>query len=595
MGFLFHLFSARLLESLSENTIVTDHDHSKHTDPSPLATPVTNRRVWWMGALVAACGLFVLFYEIGSYRTLTKHESFVAVVSRGMLTSGDWMVPRFANLPRLKKPPLAYWTAAASSAVLGTHAEWTVRLPSVLAALMLAGLLGYWATCWYGRTAGIATALVQLTTISTIDFGRKAEVDMQLCLLTTTALFLVGTYRPSESRVRSFWRWAGVLSLVGLSWLAKFHYGPAMILSVCGVWFVAQRWWRSFWNLLNPLGLIVVLAAVLVWPYLVLRQIPNAWEIWQAETVGRAIGQLGRQPIWYYLPRVFALMLPWSLLMPLMWRRSVDRLRGGDERERFLWIWFGVQFAILTASAFKHHHYLMAALPSVSMTLGRTLAEVACEMRSGQRRFSRSWLIGNAIAGGSVTVIGVLIVNRKWPHLVGPTAFALASISIGILAASLFLNRQRWRAGVVSAALGFGGAYILVMGWIFPSRDGRLADVKFASELAVKPLPAPIHVFDLKEHPVVYYLPDPVTRVEEPHRLSEELQLAGRLLVVTAESRADKLSEFGECQLVRHARHADDLIPSKDEPLALFELKRFPDAKALKPPAIAEEPPVNPY
>ncbi len=569
---------------------MTDHDHSTDADHPPTATPVTNRRTWWMWTLVAVCGLFVLFYEIGSYRTLTKHESFVAVVSRGMLTSGDWVVPRFANLPRLKKPPLAYWTAAASSAVLGTHAEWTVRLPSVLAALMLAGLLGYWASRWYGRAAGIATALVQLTTVSTIDFGRKAEVDMQLCLLTTTALFLVGTYRPGEPRVRSFWRWAGVLSLVGLSWLAKFHYGPAMILSVCGVWFVVQRWLRSFLNLLNPLGLIVVLAAVLVWPYLVLRQIPNAWEIWQAETVGRAIGDLGRQPIWYYFPRVFMLMLPWSLLMPLMWSRSVERLRSGDERERFLWIWFGVQFAILTASAFKHHHYLMAALPSVSMTLGRTLAEVAREMRSGQRQISRRWLIGNAIAGCSITVIGVTMVNRKWPHLAGPTAFALASMSIGILAASLFLNRRHWRAGLLSAALGFGAAYVLVMGWIFPNRDGRLADVKFASELAVKPLPAPIRVFDLKEHPVVYYLPDPVTRIEEPRRLSEELQSAGRLLVVTAENRVGKLSEVGECQLVQHARRADDPIPTKDEPLALFELKPFRKATALVSPAIAEKP-----
>ena len=560
------------------------------TENPTITLPTANHRSWRLWALVAVFGLFVLFFEIGRYRTLTKHESFVAVVSRGMLTSGDWVVPRFANLPRLKKPPLAYWTAATSSAVFGTHAEWTVRLPSVIAALMLAGLMGYWARSWYGNAAGIATALVQVSMVSTIDFGRKAEVDMQLCLITTAAMFLIATYRPGEPRTRSFWRWAGVLSLVGLSWLAKFHYGPAMILSVCGVWFVAQRWWRSFANLFNPLGLLVVLAAVFVWPYLVLRQIPDAWEIWQAETVGRAIGQLGRQPIWFYLPQVVALTLPWSLLMPLMWPRSWARLRGGDERERFLWIWFGVQFAILTASAFKHHHYLMAALPGVSLTLGRTLSEVVTELRTGQRKFWRGWVVVNLFTGCLLTAVGLAVVNRKWPQLIEPTGFALASFCVGVLAASIFFVRQNWRAGVLSAAFGFGGCYVIVMGWIFPNRDGRLADVQFATALAENPPPTPVRVYDLKEHPVVYYLPEPVTRVEEPQQLSEQLQSSGRLLVISATTRTDQLSQLGNCRLIRHARNTDNAGPVKGEPLALFELTPFPATTALRPPAIAEEP-----
>ncbi len=568
---------------------MTDHDQRMAVENPAIATHSPNHRRWRIWALIGICGLFLLVFEIGRYRTLTKHESFVAVVSRGMLTSGDWVVPRFANLPRLKKPPLAYWTAATWSAVFGTHAEWTVRLPSVLAALMLAGLLGYWASRWYGHAAGVATALVQLSAVFTIDFGRKAEVDMQLCLITTTALFLIGTYRPGESRVRSFWRWAGVLSLVGLSWLAKFHYGPAMILSVCGVWFVSQRWWRSFWNLLNPLGLLVILAAVLIWPYLVLRQIPDAWEIWQAETVGRAIGQLGRQPVWFYLPQVVALMLPWSLLLPWMWPRSLQRLRQGDERERFLWIWFCVQFAILTASAFKHHHYLMAALPAVSLTLGRTLSEVVVELRSGQRQFWRGWVVVNLVSGCAITAASSAVVGRKWPHLVLPTGVAMACLSVGLLAASVFFVQRRWRSGLVSVTAGFGVCYVLVMGWIFPSRDGRLADVRFAAELTEKSLPAPIRVYGLKEHPVVYYLPESAARVEEPNRLSEELESAGRLLVVTATSRTAELSRIGECRVVQHARHANDTAPAKGEPLALFELRVLEPVDQLVPPAVAEK------
>ena len=42
-------------------------------------------------------------------------------------------------------------------------------------------------------------------------------------------------------------------------------------------------------------------------------------------------------------------------------------------RERFLWVWFFTQFVILSASAFKHHHYLMAAMPALSVDPGPIL------------------------------------------------------------------------------------------------------------------------------------------------------------------------------------------------------------------------------
>ena len=45
--------------------------------------------------------------------------------------------------------------------------------------LLLAVLVGFWAGRWYGRTAGLGAALVQLTSAWVIIYARKAEVDAQ--------------------------------------------------------------------------------------------------------------------------------------------------------------------------------------------------------------------------------------------------------------------------------------------------------------------------------------------------------------------------------------------------------------------------------
>ena len=98
-------------------------------------------KTWWLSAAaVFGLGLLIVFFDLEGYRTLTKHEGFVAVVSREMRQTGDWVVPRFGGLPRLKKPPLAYWSAASAGWLFGEDSPWTARFPFAVSALLLAGI-----------------------------------------------------------------------------------------------------------------------------------------------------------------------------------------------------------------------------------------------------------------------------------------------------------------------------------------------------------------------------------------------------------------------------------------------------------------------
>ncbi len=81
--------------------------------------------------LCAAVAAFVTLYGLGT-RPLLDAEARYALVSREMLTSGDWIQPRLNTLPYYEKPPLLNWAIGASYRALGVD-ELASRVPSALA------------------------------------------------------------------------------------------------------------------------------------------------------------------------------------------------------------------------------------------------------------------------------------------------------------------------------------------------------------------------------------------------------------------------------------------------------------------------------
>ena len=199
----------------------------------------------------------VLFFELGDHRTLGSHEVFTAVPAREMLESGDWIVPTYGGLHRLRKPPLGYWVTASSSLLIGESSELSARLPSAVSALLLVGLVGWWAGRWYGARVGLWTAIVQTSSVFLVSYGRKSEVDMLLALLITAALCLIAHFDPADAWRRKFLIWFGLYALVGAAWMAKFHYGAAMVFGPGVVYLLVRGWRRSLWHPLNPAGLLV--------------------------------------------------------------------------------------------------------------------------------------------------------------------------------------------------------------------------------------------------------------------------------------------------------------------------------------------------
>lgn len=475
---------------------------------------VSPRRV----VALVVLGTVLLFGYLGSYRTLGSHEVFVAVPAREMLASGDWIVPRYGEIPRLQKPPLAYWIVATAGLVTGEVSELTARLPSAFSACLLACLVGAWARRWYGPTAGWAAALIQLTSVWVITYGRKAEVDVLLCLLTTAALATFALAPRELSPRRWFVRWIGIYSLIAVAWLAKFHFGAAMVIGPVVLFLAWQRRFRELLHLLNPAGLVLLSLAALAWPLSVLRSLPGAVETWQAETIGRAMGQSGFVPPWYYLGPLLLLTLPWTPWLIAGMRSSWTRARKeGCSREQFIWCWIGAQAAILLASPSKHANYLLAVLPALTLIGARPLAK-------------------------GVSRIGWLNRGRLRPALLVVSTCCLA---------------------------------IIVLARVVPARDHRSHAARFAREVREEfPSPLKIHVYRMTRavggmDPIVYYLGPSTRRVSTARELDDQLQRQGTLFVVSYDKTIKELSSSYNVATVSRMNITDKNAPPKHPPLVL--------------------------
>ena len=146
----------------------------------------------------------------------TKGEPREASVAVSMIESGNWVLPKVYANEFAYKPPMMHWLIAAFSLPQGHISEFTSRLPSALAQIILIGfVLAFFGKRIRFQEAFIATLLL-LTCFEIHRAGMTSRVDM---LLTTfTVLGLMQLYR-----------WENKLELKGLPVMIPLLFSGAIL------------------------------------------------------------------------------------------------------------------------------------------------------------------------------------------------------------------------------------------------------------------------------------------------------------------------------------------------------------------------------
>ncbi len=425
--------------------------------------------------LAAVVGLMALTVGVGlgSASRLTYHEAFVAQAAREMIargTPGGWLVPTIGGQPWLEKPPLLTWTVAALSWVAGGVTEWSARVPSALAAAVVALGVASLAARRFGPTVGLVAGLIQATTAWTILRGRLGEADIVLAALVTTLMVVFDRLRTTERAATSGpdplilrgphrriaalilagrplappasgpelsptpepapallpvephlgdllinparWRWA-FWGLLGATSLVKgVGFGAALLLPTLGALLVWDRDWRAARRLVSIPGAVVAAVVALIWPVAVAFRHPEAVSLWTMHVTDRLASHpehfIGG-PRWQYLPAVLLQALPWTPLAFLGAGPSLVRARRERHGgDRLLWAWAVVPVLVLSVATVKNAHYAIHALPpwSIWAALGLVRVERIAGRRAGWTR-ERTRRLAVGLFGGLGLAVAV--------------------------------------------------------------------------------------------------------------------------------------------------------------------------------------------
>lgn len=253
-------------------------------------------------ALIFAAVALTLLPFLGVTPFHTKGEPREAVVAMSMLNTGNWILPLSNGDVIPYKPPMLAWCIALVSAILGGEVtEYTSRLPSALALIIMV-LTGY--GFWRKRAGeGVAVigSIVTFTCFEVYRAGMACRVDMLLTMFIVLAMYAL--YRWAMERDMRGVPWGAVALMSG----AVLTKGPVGVILPCLVTWVltalcGHRLWRCTWKLAVCALLALVVPAL--W-YVA------AWERGGAEFVrlameenfGRMMGTMSYESHvnpWYY-------------------------------------------------------------------------------------------------------------------------------------------------------------------------------------------------------------------------------------------------------------------------------------------------------
>lgn len=415
---------------------------------------------------------------------IERAEIYFLDAARGMVESGDWLVPTYRGEPFYDKPPLTYWLMAASFEFLG---------PSLIAGRLVAALLALATLCatflltrglvasigrehavQNGSAAAVFATAILGTSYAFVSFARLTMSDMLLTFLTLLAggLFL----RSEGESNRRLLVFCG--AVLGLGFLTKgpiaWIYFGALLLAVV---LVETRLPRIF----NGAGLLGTLAAFgggLSWFFFVyLREgiEPLRW-FFLRENLQRFAAPTydAAEPFWFYFP-VFAIEgLPWSVLLA---PAILHAFRADSPRFlRVLFVWSMLMLVPLSLSRGKIDYYLLPILPPLAILVGAYLA-------SG--RASRGVLRTLAIVAGLLLVASALFPMLPDPFSPDPTTVRWMRAFLLSAAGASFGSAIRPRAvtvvfigasAVLGTALFLFGAIVPAYRDAQPTRD-LLADI----------------------------------------------------------------------------------------------------------------------
>lgn len=389
-----------------------------------------------VGPRLAAAGVMamaaLLFFARLGARVLWRSEFLWAEIAREMQLTHRYFWPAIVGRVYYDKPLGTYWPILAAAWVTGRLDEAACRIPSALAGLIAVGLLILLARRLYDWSTAALSGFILATSFSFVLWSRTASADVETVAGELGALLLFIRYHERQDG----WWVVGLWLIMAATSLTKGLLGFVLTIMIIGLfctladgwrplgkrllqgsvgglirWMIARNRWLFNWKslLAIPIGL-----ALYIWPFLMSRDQTGSnlgiYMVWRENVVRFFHPFDHRLPLYLYGWAVFALMAPWSMLLPAaLTQAHQDHHRGLEPQraDRFVLIFFWATFVFFTASGSRRTYYLLPILPAAAILVARLLLRRRTALSRAARRLLNLglWTIAVAALAGVLLLI----------------------------------------------------------------------------------------------------------------------------------------------------------------------------------------------
>lgn len=546
--------------------------------------------------LITLCGA-LFFLDLGATPLMGLDEALYATSAREMAASGNYVVPTYNGEEFLDKPPLGYWLQALAIRVLGVRSL-SVRLPSALAATALVLLTALIGARLHSRRAGLLAGFALATAVYTLPLARLCSLDQ---LFTLTIAAALGSYVLAHLGIWPKWGYTATWASTGVTLLVKGPAGAVLVVLVIGCYLLIRRLLPSpLFSADEPeskrspllarqgpgetllphlIGLLLLLLIAAPWYVLVQHETGGAFlkEFIIHQNLQRAMGEdfHHNSPIWFYAPIYLAGFFPWSVFVPLAWKRHVGiRPQGREEAvSLFCAVWLLVVVGVFSLSKSKLPNYIYPAYPPSAILIGLLWWKAREENPALLRRTAAVAFVVAGILGAAV-IAGPAFVPKA------PAGLSTALIPMGlclVIGAGLALVfARRGMADASFAALSGGMAGFMLtaacVGAPIAARGDYTAAASLGREIKHRAAPSDtIIAYSLSQQTrsLPFYAERTVVFAYTPSELRAALGSGEATLIITRQERAHDLppdSTLQKCH--RHYRlYRLEPLPVAADPL----------------------------
>ena len=412
----------------------------------------------WRGPAIAAfVALLAGLPGLLTVPTLDRDEARFAQATAQMLESRDFVVIRFQDQPRDKKPVGIHWLQAASvSAFSSPEARqiWAYRIPSLLGAMLAAAACAWGAAAFFGAQGGLLAGAMLGATFLLSTEAMIAKTDAVLCGTTTLAMAaLARLYASSrDGPAEGPGLWAVFWLALGAATLVKGPIAPMIVILAIAALTLVDR--RPGWLVkLNTVWGLILFAAV-IGPWAGAVTVATDGSFWTAALVGDLAPKLagGQEthgaPPGYHAAFVSLLTFPMTLLLPAAAVAAWTRRK--EPGVRFALAWLIPGWIVFELTPTKLIHYPLPFYGALAW-----LAAAALTQPLGPKV---RWIgAGLAALAGTALAAGVVVLTQRFGD---PSDIIPAILAGGFLAAAGWAGAWMIVRGpattAVAAAVGLG-------------------------------------------------------------------------------------------------------------------------------------------